>query len=177
MHGSNLSAVPFGYVMEACHLSRALTAPRNNSANLLAQIAWHSRPRRELFAVRPAQARGHTFPLRSTTQAAERYSRINLCMGATWRAWVGSTEWSSAFCWASLQAQLPHSSPFARKGGTNDRSSSLPREDDPDGVELRHHSAAPAAGAARWRLAASAEQMARQDTQQARQMPQAIDIW
>lgn len=92
-----------------------------------------------------------------------------------WRAWVGSTEWSSAFCWASLQAQLPHSSPFVRKGGIDDLSSSLPSEDGADGVELRHHSAAPAAGAARWRLAASTEQMARQDIQQAGQMPQAID--
>jgi hypothetical protein len=40
VHGSNLSAVPFGYVMEVCHLSRAVNAPRNNSLNLLVQIAW-----------------------------------------------------------------------------------------------------------------------------------------
>jgi len=39
VHGSNLAAVPFGYMMEARHLSRAVNAPRNNSGNLLVQIA------------------------------------------------------------------------------------------------------------------------------------------
>jgi hypothetical protein len=40
VHGSNLAAVPFGYTMEARHLRRAVNAPRNNSGNLLVQIAW-----------------------------------------------------------------------------------------------------------------------------------------